>query len=366
MALIKDVYNASFYSGFVVHATAAIPGFAAETFLRDVQPPHFPGFEFKERMIHTTHIFSQSLPAGFSESAPAFTALVSRLLDAGQEEKLAYIFLPEYIARYGLEDFETATGLLCQVTQFVSAEFAVRPFLLRYFDRMLSVMTAWSLHENHKVRRLASEGSRPRLPWAMAIPELKRNPLPVLPLLENLKCDPSAWVRKSVANHLNDISKDHPDLLLRLATEWKGTSPETDAIIKHACRTLFKQGHRGILSLYALHADGLSLPGFRLEAPEVTPAQPLTFTFSIENQLNKDRELRLEYAIYHLRARGQLTRKVFKISERSLAPGQALQLTRRHAFRPITTRTYYPGLHKVALIVNGQELAELPFELKDV
>ncbi|MGY0037975.1 DNA alkylation repair protein [Pedobacter sp. NJ-S-72] len=144
------------------------------------------------------------------------------------------------------------------ITQFISCEFAVRPFLAKYGGQMMIRMEKWSLHESHKVRRLASEGSRSRLPWAMAVPGLKKDPSPILPILENLKNDPSEWVRKSVANNLNDISKDHPEIVIAIANRWKGLSKETDAIIKHGCRSLLKQGHAKILPIMVWKVPMLS------------------------------------------------------------------------------------------------------------
>jgi 3-methyladenine DNA glycosylase AlkC len=154
---------------------------------------------------------------------------------------LVYIFLPDYIEQYGLEDFESSVKAIENVTRFVSCEFAVRPFILKYGGTMMKKMRTWSLHKSYHVRRLSSEGSRPRLPWAISIPELKKDPSPILPILENLKNDPSEWVRRSVANNLNDIAKDHPGLVIELARKWKGISRETDAIIKHGSRTLLKK-----------------------------------------------------------------------------------------------------------------------------
>ncbi|WP_129714368.1 DNA alkylation repair protein [Pedobacter sp. SYP-B3415] len=366
MALIKDVYSTEFYQQFASDADSAVPGFNAELFLREVQPPDFGAMEFKQRMLHTAHVFHQALPAGFSESAESFAGLISYLKDREAADKLAYVFLPEYIALYGIDHFSRSAELLELVTQFVSAEFAVRPFLLRYFDEMIAVMHRWSQHADHRVRRLASEGSRPRLPWALAIPALKRDPTPVLQLLENLMPDPSPWVRKSVANHLNDISKDHPDVLLRVVCRWKLHSPETDAIIKHACRTLFKQGYPAVLSLYGLDTAGITLSDFRLSAPEASPSLPLSFSFCLKNELTRPKLVRIEYAVYHLRAKGQLIPKVFKISERTIQPGEELTMTRKHPFKPITTRVYYPGTHQVALIINGSPLSTLPFELSGV
>ena len=279
------------------------------------------------------------------------------------EDSLEYMFIPDYIELYGIDEFEPAADALEFVTQFVSCEFAVRPFLLKYEKEMIGRMMKWSKHENHKVRRLSSEGSRPRLPWAMAIPSLKKDPSPILPILENLKNDPSEWVRRSVANSLNDIAKDHPEIVIRLAQKWKGISKETDAIIKHGSRTLLKKGHAEILSHYGLKSEQLHISGFKILTPKVKIGKELVFSFEVLNGSKNKQTLRLEYGLYYMKSNGEWSRKVFKISEKIITPGVKLNVERKQSFRKITTRVFYPGKHKLSIIVNGEEKGVRNFEL---
>ena len=219
-------------------------------------------------------------------------------------------------------------------------------------------MFAWSKHKNHHVRRLASEGSRPRLPWAMAIPELKRNPKLILPLLENLKRDLSEYVRRSVANNLNDIAKDHPSMIIEIANKWSGISNETDAIIKHGSRTLLKQGNIEILKHFGLSNNSkLEVSALKIITPKVKTGNDLLFSFSVKNGSNKEQLIRLEYAIHYLRQNGQLSKKVFKISERTFKPNENTTITKKQSFRIITTRKFYKGQQKLSIILNGQERA---------
>lgn len=273
------------------------------------------------------------------------------------------MFLPDYIETYGLPDFAHAVHALEFTTQYISCEFAVRPFILTYGSQMMAQMQKWSEHPSSSVRRLASEGSRPRLPWGLDIPALKKDPSAILPILENLKNDSSESVRRSVANNLNDISKDHPSLVLELAADWKNSSPETNAIIKHGCRTLLKQGHASALAYFGLASADLVLSAFKVLTPQVNIGGHLEFTFGLLNKALTAQMVRLEYAIYYQKQNGQLSKKVFKISERVYAPGEKTVILRKQSFRLITTRTFYPGEHQISVLVNGQKMAAATFNL---
>jgi len=273
------------------------------------------------------------------------------------------MFLPEFIETRGLDDFETSIQAFEFITRFTSCEFAVRPFIHRYGQPMLDQMLLWSRHDHAMVRRLASEGARPRLPWAMALPALKKDPAPLLPILESLKQDSSDSVRRSVANNLNDISKDNPEFVISLVRKWQGKGNETDALIKHACRTLLKQGNAEVLKIFGYKSQGLQVSDFSLASAQVEFGSSLEFSFSISNNATRTRKVRIEYAIYHLKKNGELTPKVFMISEREMDPGSQTKIERKHTIKPITTRRYYPGIHRVAVIVNGVEAAPIDFTL---
>ncbi len=362
--LLKDLYSPVFYRNFAEVLEYTLPPFDRVEFQRRIFNAEFNELELKQRMSHTTAVLADFLGQGFATAVDYICRLIDNLRAAGiTEQSLEYMFLPEFIERYGLDDYQTSIQAFEYVTQYTSCEFAVRPFIQKYGEHMLEQMQRWSNHENNMVRRLASEGSRPRLPWAMALPELKSDPAPLLPILENLKHDKCGIVRRSVANSLNDISKDNPEVTIDVARRWLGSRPETDALVKHGCRTLLKQGNPETLMMFGYDNRDLELLDFRLLSPRVKMGDQLEFSFAIDNRSEKAKLLRIEYAIYLLKKNGSLAKKVFKISERELEAGGHLGINKQHRFKPITTRVYYSGRHEAAVIINGKESESVAFEL---
>ncbi|SEJ27870.1 3-methyladenine DNA glycosylase AlkC [Dyadobacter koreensis] len=366
MSLIKDIYSPSFYGKFADVLAEAVPSFDKKKFIELIFNKDFNSMEWKERMKHTTRVFHEFMPADFPEAVKTIERIIARLRKNNfTDDNLAFIFFPDYVEVYGIEDLKTSAKAFEFITQFISCEFAVRPFIVKYNDQMIGYMVNWSMHESPKVRRLASEGSRPRLPWAMAIPELKKNPRAILPILENLKTDPSESVRRSVANSLNDIAKDNPKIVLDIALKWKGISKETDAIIKHGSRTLLKQGHSEILKHFGLDGAKVLVSDFKILTPHVKIGDSVDFSFSVKNDTAEPQVVRLEYAVYYYKANGQLSKKVFKISEKIFQPNEKVQILRKQSFRIITTRKFYIGQHKLSVIANGEEKTAAAFELID-
>ncbi len=362
--LFKDIYSPSFYNNFSAILCQTIPGFDGDEFKKRIGCDEFVNYELKERMYHTAKVLKEFLPEDFGEATESIKHIIDNLrLAKIKEQSVEFMFFPEYIAMYGIDEYEMSMVAFEFVTQFTSCEFAVRPYILKYEEKMLEQMVMWSKHTSNKVRRLASEGSRPRLPWAMALPNFKKNPSPLLPILNNLKNDPCEIVRRSVANNLNDISKDNPEFVIELAKNWKGSSPETDAVIKHACRTLLKQGNPEILQLFGFESTQIQLSDFQILTPQVRMGNQLEFAFSIVNQDHKKAKVRLEYGLYYQKKNGTLARKVFKISEREIEPQRTYEIKRKQSFRPVTTRIFYPGTHRLSIIINGQELQIKTFEL---
>ncbi len=366
MSLIKDIYSPAFYDKFADVLTETVPSFDKVKFLQLIFNEHFKSMEWKQRMKHTTKVFHEFMPDNFQGAVKIIQKVISGLRkNKFIDDNLAFIFFPDYIEVYGIDDLKTSAKAFEFITQFISCEFAVRPFILKYNDKMIRYMYDWSQHESPKVRRLASEGSRPRLPWAMAIPALKKNPEAILPILENLKNDPSESVRRSVANSLNDIAKDNPQIVLTIAEKWKGTGKETDAIIKHGSRTLLKQGHSEILKHFGLDSTNILISDFKILTPKVKIGDSVEFSFLVKNDTGEAQTIRLEYAVYYFKSNGQLSKKVFKISERVFQPRETTQIHRKQSFRLITTRKFYIGQHKVSVIANGSEKTGNVFELVD-
>jgi 3-methyladenine DNA glycosylase AlkC len=363
MSLIKDIYNKSYYQFLANEFKTVYPAFDADRFVKQVMPNGFKQMEWKERLNHTTATLHDFLPGDFKTALNILLDVMEHLQNQGIQHRLEYIFFPQYIADYGLSHFKLSLNAFERVTQFISCEFAIRPFIIEDADAVLKIATKWTRHKSEHVRRLASEGIRPRLPWGMAIPAFKKNPAPLFPVLSLLMNDSSAYVRKSVANHLNDISKDHPEEVLKFLKGWKGTSPQTDQLIKHALRTLLKAGHAGVLDFYQLDASNIICSSFKLKNKKVQIGNDLFFEAVIENKAAVKQYVRLEYAVYFKRLKHLSAKKVFKITEKEVYPDQLLDIQKKHSFKLITTRNYYPGKHQISIIVNGKELDKLDFTL---
>lgn len=363
---LKDYFSKSYFDRLSGHLGAVVPDWDEALFIKKILTWEFKEMELKDRMRHTAKILGEMLDAHYPTACQQLIQVIERheqATEPSEKMNVAHLFFPEFISLYGLENWPVSIRTMERLTQFISCEFAVRPFLLRYPEETLTQMLKWTRHPHEGVRRLASEGSRPRLPWGMKVPDLIKNPDLILPILEKLYQDKSETVRRSVANSLNDIAKDHPDRVLHLARKWKNQSPETDALVKHSLRTLLKTGHPEALSLYSLKSEGIRVMRFQLLQKKFAIGDSLGFEFSLRNTSDASIPVRLEYRLFFLRNNGSHSPKTYKISERVLKPGEKLHLEKWHSFRPITTMRYYPGKQKVALVVNGQEMGEHGFQI---
>ncbi len=367
MEPLKNIYTQDFMEEFSISIKKVITNFNSELFLKSIFDNKWKNRELKQRMRHITLTLKSQLPNDFKIMIDSVLKIVIQL----QKEKIKgqsfeWMFLPEFIELYGLDNLEVSVNAFETLTQFTSCEFAVRPFFVKHPKQMISKHLEWSKHKNEHVRRLASEGCRPRLPWAMALPELKKDAKPIVPILENLKNDTSEYVRRSVANNLNDIAKDNPELVIKTAKKWIGKTPQTDKLIKHACRTLLKAGNQEIMQLFGFGSvKNIKVNNLIVKEIEVTIGSNLEFSFDIENKADSDLKLRLEYAIYYQKANAILSKKVFKISEKTYNKKSVSEIKKKQSFKIISTRKFHLGLHQVAIIVNGVELNKIDFYLRD-
>jgi 3-methyladenine DNA glycosylase AlkC len=272
---------------------------------------------------------------------------------------------PDYVECYGLEHWDLSLPALALFTTLCSSEFAIRPFIAQDPELAMATMREWAKDESEHVRRLASEGCRPRLPWATALPVFKKDPSLILPILETLKEDEAEYVRKSVANNLNDISKDHPDLVLDICERWYGHSEHTDWIVKHACRTMLKAANRRAMMLFGFgDPTHISVHKLNLGEGAICIGDDLPFTFELSVDGDKACLVRLEMGVTYAKARGKQSTKIFQIKEASFDPGRH-PIRRKHSFRDLSTRKHYSGRHQISIIVNGVEKATAGFELLD-
>ncbi|MCF6268179.1 MAG: hypothetical protein L3J41_00545 [Melioribacteraceae bacterium] len=363
--LLKNIYSKEFFYKFIRTIQKTERDFDKESFLKQIYDNEWDKRELKQRMRHITIVLKNHLSEDFEKNVEILLNTIPNLLSEGfKPDNLEFIFFPDFIEIYGLNNYKTSITAFEEVTQFVTCEFAVRPFIIRYEKRMIAQMLLWSQHKHSMVRRLASEGCRPRLPWAMAIPSLKQNPEPIIPILENLKNDVSETVRRSVANNLNDISKENPTIVIALVKGWKGVTKETDLLTKHACRTLLKEGNLEVMRLFGFGSvDKIEITDFKILTPNVKIGDFVEFSFQLLNKNIFASKIRLEYGLYYQKINGSLKRKVFKISEKDYPKKSATKINKKQSFKIITTRKFYIGKHQVSIIINGIEFGKVNFNL---
>ena len=359
--LIKNIYSREYLSGLAARFKSVYSSFKADEFVESVMDEVWESLELKGRIHQISVNLRKYLPQDYREAIATLDKAICSYSDWTDGFGL---YFPTFVEIYGQDekDWDISIPALERYTQYASAEFAVRPFIINHEERMMAQMFAWSKHENEHIRRLASEGCRPALPWGQALNKYKKDPSPILPILEQLKEDPSPYVRKSVANNLNDISKTHPDLVARIAKEWFGKNEHTDWVVKHGCRTLLKKGNRDVLAIFGFSdVTSINVDGFVLDTASVAIGGDITFSFSIEAK--EATKVRLEYGIDYVKSNGKRNRKIFQISELSIKANERKLYTKKHSFADLSTRKHYPGGHSITLIVNGAERGALDFEL---
>ncbi|MFY2762618.1 DNA alkylation repair protein [Arenimonas sp. MALMAid1274] len=369
----KNLINPALVRECGAHLRRAWPGFDRATFERRALAG-LDGLEMKARAMHIADALEVTLPEDFDRAASVIEAALAppavddslglRTSDAGLAGWIGWP-LGEYIARRGLARPERGLQALHALTQRFTAEFAIRPYLVQHFALSLATLRRWQDDPSPHVRRLVSEGSRPRLPWGLRIQSLVADPSPTLPLLRALQDDPSAYVRRSVANHLNDIAKDHPGVIADwLAEHLPDAGTERRALLRHASRTLVKQGDARVLKAWGLGKAFKGKVAFTLSPRRVAVGGSLVLELSLTSSARASQALAIDYIVHHVKANGSTSPKVFKGWQRTLAPGETVQLRKTHSLRPITTRVYHAGLHRVDVQVNGQCLASASFTLR--
>jgi 3-methyladenine DNA glycosylase AlkC len=318
--------------------------------------------ELMDRLRQTAVAIEAALPGTYPQKLDTVVALAPRVAHS-----FVGIALCDFVARFGLGDFERSLDALRQLTRHGSAEFAVRPFLVQDLKRTLAIMRRWAADEDEHVRRLASEGSRPRLPWGLRLGALVRDPSPTAPILEALKNDPSLYVRKSVANHLNDISKDHPEAVLTRLERWDCTKPGTAWVVRHALRTLVKRGQPRALALLGADAgaaDQVEVTRFSVARSRLVLGETLELEACFRTKGAGGARLVVDYVIHYVKANRATSAKVFKWRLLTAQPGQIVRLKKTQVIRDFTTRRHHPGRHRVELQINGRRLAETQFTLR--
>ncbi|KII31639.1 DNA alkylation repair protein [Pseudomonas fluorescens] len=355
---LKEIFNAERLQHIATEMTAVYPAFDAKAFLK-LANTGLAELSVMQRMARVSECLHAVLPLGYEASLEVLRALAPRL-----NSGFVSMCLPHYVATYGAERFELSMDALKYFTAFGSSEFAIRHFLRRDIERTLKLMYDWSLDDNEHVRRLASEGTRPRLPWSFRLEQIQADPRLAADILDNLKADSSLYVRKSVANHLNDITKDHPDWVLDLIEGWSLDNKHTAWIARHALRSLIKQGNQRALAI--IGAGGkpeVEIMDVQVNPPVIGLGEKITLSFAVKSTVAASQRLVIDYAIDYVKANGSTSAKVFKLKALTL-PGQSTEhLSRGQHIKELTTRRHYAGKHAVHVLVNGERLASTAFEI---
>ena len=364
--LLKEIYNQDFLLKLSEAILQFDEHFNKNKFLKILES--WQEKALKQRMRSITLALNESISlTEYSKKIEVLKSAVQKI-KKDKNSSLALIIFPDFVEVFGLKNFEESMRALEFFTEFGSSEFAVRQFIKIDQKRALEFFAKWSNHKNYHIRRLSSEGCRPRLPWGEALNNFKKNPSDILPILENLKNDKSEYVRRSVANNLNDISKDHPEVVLSFLKKWQSEGEKCinkQRLTKHALRTLLKKGDNAALKLIGIERnillENFAIQSFSLQKDIIKTPQSLIFDFALHSN-DSNKKVRLEYAIFFLKKNGSYSKKIFQITTKNFAEG-VFSFSKKHSFCDLSTRKHYAGKHYISLVANGVEFPKLQFDL---
>ncbi|MBL4771920.1 MAG: DNA alkylation repair protein [Planctomycetes bacterium] len=342
------------------------PAFSVQAYAGSYQG-RLQALELKARAQLVGECLRKALPADMGQALTILTDAICATPEVTVDDMQGgWPMFPinSLVATYGLDHPELSLILLFEVTKRFTSEFGIRPFLEQHTELTLDQLHIWASDENVHVRRLVSEGSRPRLPWAPQIKAFMVDPAPVFELLEKLKDDPEEYVRRSVANNLNDICKDHPAAMLQVVEAWsKDASPERKKLIRHACRTLIKAGDPKCLEILGFAPPELDEVQMVLSTDKLTLGEKLSIELQLLSTCNSTQDLIVDYRFHWIKANGKPSARVHKGSQVALAAGDRRTIKHTFHIKPITTRRYYSGRTLVELLINGQKIASGEFHM---
>lgn len=358
MEPLKEMFNRAYYQNLARVLSSVHKPFSSARFLREVTE-NLDALSLNERMRQTSRTLHNHLPGQYTSSIAILKDIIAQM--PGGYTALVF---PDYVAQFGTHDAVTSLDALKHFTRFGSSEFAIRTFLKADLDKTLKTIYAWSEDENMHVRRLASEGSRPRLPWSFKLETIIKNPSLTAPILGNLKADNELYVRKSVANHLNDFSKDSPDYLINLIKTWDKSNTHTAWIIKRGCRSLLKEGDSKTMAIFGLTKNvQAEVKNLKLNTTTLRLNEQLQFAFDIISRKNTSQRLMIDYRIHYVKKTGAQLPKVFKLKELELNPGESFHIIKKQRLQNFTTRTLHGGTHTLEIMVNGKIMQHKKFKL---
>jgi len=367
--LFKDVFNPDLVARMGQRIKAVSSEFDENSFYNNIVPKLIP-LSLSERSALICENLYTHLPGAYNK---AISILLSTFEQPAETSEMTgfegFCFMPiaKYVSIYGLEkeDFDISMNALIEITKRFTSEDAIRPFIRKYPQQTFEYLYKWTADENVHIRRLVSEGTRPRLPWSSVLREFIDDPKPVLDLLEELKQDSELYVRRSVANNLNDIAKDHPQLVVRTLKRWKSMNDKgTQWIISHASRTLLKQGLPEALDLLGYPTNvQISVDNLTLNKEECKMGDEIEFSFDLISKATEEQNLMIDFVVHYMKANGKTAPKVFKLSKKKIPAEGRFSFKKKLSFKALTTRKYYRGHHEIEIQINGKRYGKLNFDL---
>jgi 3-methyladenine DNA glycosylase AlkC len=365
---VRDLFSPAVVTRFAEDIHAVWRPFPKADFLQGVIP-YLSGQSFSERLRAISIALEKALPTDFPKAVDILLKALPEPMHPSEYGGTShFIIAPQtaFISRCGMAHFDLSMDALREMTRRFTSEWDVRFFFEADPEKTRQVLMTWAADQDMHVRRLVSEGTRPYVPWGKKLLAVENNPSLSLDLLDQLKNDPTEYVRRSVANHLNDLSKKHPELVVQILTRWRKEHPGApmEKLIRHATRTLVKKGHPRALALLGYQQGAkIDLVDFKLKPKKIKMGESIELSFGLVSTSKKVQKLVIDYVVYFVKSNGTHSPKVFKMKSMDIRPGETVTLSKKHVIRPITTRVYYPGAHFVTVQINGQEYEKLAFEL---
>ena len=351
--LWKDYLSKDAVSVFAKCIKDVYPKFDQKKYAMTVLSDGFLKLELKERLNKIAESLKSFLPADYDV---AMGILIKAAPQVGTFENWA---LTIYVEKFGLKHFKSSVHAMQELTKYGTGEFAIRPFMIQHTARMLPILMKWTKSKNEHIRRLAAEGSRPRGVWVAHIEAFKKDERHVMKILEKLKNDESLYVRKAVANNLNDISKEHPDLVSQTCKKWQKTGDaRTEWIIQHGCRTLIKNGHAGALNLFGFASKPkVKVKSFLIKPAKIKMRGAATLVLKLSTDKKSKQKLSIDYRVYFVTKNGSKTKRLFKWAVKSIDSKSEWTLEKKQSCKDQLTRKHFPGAHKIEVLINGDVVA---------
>ena len=363
----RDVFNKDVVAELAENIFANYAKFDKTNFQTDINSK-LESLSYGDRNSLIADTLHKYLPEDFAEAANILIQSLSAELECEELNGFeGFIIMPQclFISRYGLDEFDISMNALYEMTKRFTAEMDIRPFIAKYPKKAMEYLDKLTDDSSPFARRLASEGTRPRLPLGMRLSQFVKDPTPVIQILDKLKEDSNLMVRRSVANNLNDIAKDNPKIVTDTLKRWsKIKTKEMKWLISHALRTLLKQGNKDALKLQGYSSDiNIEVNDLVLKEKKIRMGDTLYFNFTVKSNEEQPVNLMIDFVIHFMKANGKTTPKVFKAFKKKLKPNEEIKFSKKQSFQPISTRKYYKGIHYIEIQINGMKYKKENFQL---